>query len=140
MADDAIKQVFLAETKELLDNLENDIVHYEETKNAELIHAIFRYVHTLKGGSGMAGYDDVYQFTHALENVLDMVRNGTIPMNELLTDIVFASIDVIRLRLYTDEDESKVQEKFNLLQEKIKEIEQILQEKDKEQTPEEEKE
>ena len=66
MAEDAIRQVFLAETKELLENLENDIVSYEETKDPELIHSIFRYVHTLKGGSGMAGYDDVYQFTHAL--------------------------------------------------------------------------
>lgn len=133
MAEDAIRQVFLAETKELLENLENDIVRYEETKDHELIHSIFRYVHTLKGGSGMAGYEDVYQFTHALENVLDSVRNGVIPMNDLLADIVFASIDVIRLRLYSQEEtlnESNIQEKFNLLTTKISEIESILQKKE----------
>ncbi|MGB4268697.1 MAG: chemotaxis protein CheA [Spirochaetota bacterium] len=127
MADDAIKQVFLAETKELLENLENDIVRYEETKDPELIHSIFRYVHTLKGGSGMAGYDDVYQFTHTLENILDLVRNGMLPMNDLLADIVFASIDVIRLRLYSEEDPSKFEEKFAILQAKIHDIESILQ-------------
>ena len=130
MAEDAIRQVFLAETKELLENLENDIVRYEETKDHELIHSIFRYVHTLKGGSGMAGYEDVYQFTHALENVLDLVRNGVIPMNDLLADIVFASIDVIRLRLYSNEDTSKIQERFDLLSTKIAEIESILQKKE----------
>ncbi|HOM87846.1 MAG TPA: chemotaxis protein CheA [Spirochaetota bacterium] len=130
MAEDAIRQVFLAETKELLENLENDIVRYEETKDPELIHSIFRYVHTLKGGSGMAGYDDVYQFTHALENVLDSVRNGIIPMDDLLADIVFASIDVIRLRLYTDSDQQQMLEKFNLLQSKINDIETLLQKKE----------
>jgi two-component system chemotaxis sensor kinase CheA len=138
MADDAIKQVFLAETKELLENLENDIVRYEETKDPELIHSIFRYVHTLKGGSGMAGYEDVYQFTHALENILDSVRNGVLPMNDLLADIVFASIDVIRLRLYSEEDPSKFEEKFALLQAKINDIESILQIKE-EKTGEDEK-
>ncbi len=139
MADDAIKQVFLAETKELLENLENDIVRYEETKNTDLIHSIFRYVHTLKGGSGMAGYEDVYQFTHALENILDSVRNGVLPMNDLLADIVFASIDVIRLRLYSDEDALKTEEKFNLLKSKIADIESLLQMQEKEKTIEEEK-
>jgi len=143
MAEDAIRQVFLAETKELLENLENDIVRYEETKDHELIHSIFRYVHTLKGGSGMAGYEDVYQFTHALENVLDSVRNGVIPMNDLLADIVFASIDVIRLRLYSQEEtlnESNIQEKFNLLTTKIAEIESILQKKEEPAIPEEKEE
>lgn len=139
MADDAIKQVFLAETKELLESLENDIVRYEETKNLDLIHSIFRYVHTLKGGSGMAGYEDVYQFTHALENILDSVRNGVLPMNDLLADIVFASIDVIRLRLYSDEDPSKMEEKFNLLKSKIADVESLLQMKEEEKTVEEEK-
>ncbi|MBP8178632.1 MAG: chemotaxis protein CheA, partial [Spirochaetes bacterium] len=137
MAEDAIRQVFLAETKELLENLENDIVRYEETKDHELIHSIFRYVHTLKGGSGMAGYDDVYQFTHALENVLDSVRNGILPMDDLLADIVFASIDVIRLRLFTDSDQQQMLEKFNLLKSKINDIETLLQKKEQAETTEE---
>lgn len=127
MADDAIKQVFLAETKELLENLENDIVHYEETKEEGLIHSIFRYVHTLKGGSGMAGYDDIFSLTHALENILDSVRNGIIPFNELMADVIFASIDVIRLRLYDEVDEAKLQDRFELLKTKIQEIEAVLQ-------------
>ncbi|MGQ9844453.1 MAG: chemotaxis protein CheW [Spirochaetota bacterium] len=127
MADDAIKQVFLAETKELLENLENDVVQYEQAKDETIIHSIFRYVHTLKGGSGMAGYDDIFTLTHKLENVLDSVRNGIIPFNELMADVIFASIDVIRLRLYDEVDEAKLQGKFEILKTKIQEIEEVLQ-------------
>ena len=70
-----IKDVFLEESREILETLESDIVRLEEHYDRELIDNIFRYVHTLKGSSGIAGFNDLYEFAHQLENLLDLVRS-----------------------------------------------------------------
>ncbi|HMB21105.1 MAG TPA: chemotaxis protein CheA, partial [Spirochaetota bacterium] len=96
-----VREVFLEEAKEIIANLETDIVSLEEG-DSEIIHNIFRYVHTLKGSSGIAGYDDLSEFTHKLESLLDRVRSGELEVTDTLVDLMLNSIDFVKLVLFND--------------------------------------
>jgi two-component system chemotaxis sensor kinase CheA len=74
--DDALK-TFVIESRELLEAMEDALLKVEQSPNdADLINAIFRAAHTIKGSAGLFGFDHVVAFTHIAENVLDMVRSG----------------------------------------------------------------
>ncbi len=68
-------KVFLEETEEQIELLDNDIVRMEkEPDNDELIQEIFRAAHTVKGSSAMVGYTRMSELTHAMESLLDKLR------------------------------------------------------------------
>jgi len=72
--DDALK-TFVIESRELLENMEEALLKVEQAPDdGDLIAAIFRAAHTIKGSAGLFGLDHVVAFTHNAENVLDMVR------------------------------------------------------------------
>lgn len=72
--DDALK-TFVIESRELLESMEEALLKVEQAPDdSELIAAIFRAAHTIKGSAGLFGLDYVVAFTHNAENVLDMVR------------------------------------------------------------------
>ncbi|HDP80844.1 MAG TPA: chemotaxis protein CheA [Spirochaetes bacterium] len=102
----SIQEVFLKESAEILENLESDIVVLEEQWDQETINRVFRYIHTLKGGSGMAGYTPVYEFTHRLENLLDMVRSGALGRDRRLIDLLLDGMDWIRESLAGGSDDA----------------------------------
>ena len=65
-------QAFLEEAKELLAELEITLMEIEnDYNNGELLDRAFRAMHTIKGSSGMFGYEDVAMFTHDIETVYD---------------------------------------------------------------------
>ena len=101
MGDMGLTDVFLNESKEIIGNLETDIVSLEENKeNQEIINSIFRYFHTLKGSSGIAGFNIIYEFTHNLESLFDKVRSGDIKVSSDIIDILLESIDWIKWELF----------------------------------------
>ncbi|MCF8169221.1 MAG: Hpt domain-containing protein, partial [Rhodoferax sp.] len=77
--------VFIAESRELLEDMESSLLALEQTDHkTELINSIFRAAHTIKGSSGIFGLDHVVAFTHVVENVLDQVRAGRLPIGDEL--------------------------------------------------------
>jgi two-component system chemotaxis sensor kinase CheA len=102
---DEIKDIFLVESKELLEKLESDIVRLEEGFDQELFNNVFRYVHTLKGSSGVAGYDLVYEYAHQLENLMDLVRSKTIDISEDIIDILLESLDWFKIAIFGEGEE-----------------------------------
>ena len=73
--DDALA-TFIIEARELLEQMEEALLRIEQTPDdADTINAIFRAAHTIKGSSGLFGFDHVVAFTHVAENVLDKVRS-----------------------------------------------------------------
>ena len=97
---DQISSVFLDEANELLDNLEEQLLTLEdEPKNMEVISAVFRAMHTIKGSSGMFGFTAISSFTHEVESALDLVRNGTVPVTRTLIDLMLKTRDHIRTML-----------------------------------------
>ncbi|OWW21908.1 chemotaxis protein CheA [Noviherbaspirillum denitrificans] len=93
---DQALQTFIAESKELLEDMENALLAIEQTEDrSENVNAIFRAAHTIKGSSGLFGLDHIVSFTHVVENVLDHVRGGKLDINDQLVSLLLACGDHI---------------------------------------------
>lgn len=74
---DSAKQTFAQEAAELLEAMEDALLSLEDSPDdAELLHQVFRAMHTIKGTAGVFGYEPIVRFTHTAETVLDDVRSG----------------------------------------------------------------
>ncbi len=105
------KKDFLGEAEELLEELTADLQLLETSvkKNQvrpELINKLFREFHSLKGISGMLGFDRVSTFTHELENMLDHLRLGKAELTGRTVDLLFQSIDTLNRMLAEIQDDS----------------------------------
>ncbi|MEO5376983.1 MAG: chemotaxis protein CheA [Magnetococcus sp. DMHC-6] len=88
---------YTEEAYELLSELEDSLLELEESPgDQELIGRVFRAMHTIKGSGAMFGFDEVAAFTHEVETVFDMARNGTIRVTKELIDLTLAARDQIR--------------------------------------------
>jgi len=75
----AAVQAFLVEGRELAQELEQGLLSLEQghdPNDANLINAMFRAAHTIKGSAGIVGIDSLTRFTHKVEGLLDRVRSG----------------------------------------------------------------
>jgi two-component system chemotaxis sensor kinase CheA len=89
--------LFKEEAGELLADLETSLLELEKNPNdRELIARIFRAMHTIKGSGAMFGFDEVASFTHNVENIYDLVRNGKLAATKHLVDLTLAACDQIR--------------------------------------------
>jgi two-component system chemotaxis sensor kinase CheA len=89
---------FLAEAEELLEKLSQDLAELGEgiengDVNPDLINGIFRDAHSVKGLSGMFGFNDIAELAHHLETLLDKLRLGKVSLNGILLDILFETIE-----------------------------------------------
>ena len=102
--------VFLQEVDDHLQLLDEAIVRLEkEASNADLLQEIFRAAHTLKGSSGMMGVREMADLTHAMEDVLDRLRKGSLAVTPELVDVLLQSLDVLKAMrrcLVSEEEES----------------------------------
>lgn len=90
-------QVFFEESLEHLANMESGLLQLESAGNdPELINVIFRGAHSIKGGSGTFGFQDVAGFTHVMETLLDKVRSGTTGITPEIIAILLESVDALR--------------------------------------------
>lgn len=87
---DGAKQTFVIECRELLQEMETGLLKLEESPDdSDAINALFRAAHTIKGSAGIVGVETVEKFTHAIENLMERIRQGDI----------FPSPDLIELLL-----------------------------------------
>ncbi len=94
---DQQKEVFKEEAGELLAELENSLLELEESpEDKDLVAKVFRAMHTIKGSGAMFGFDDIAAFTHEVETVFDLVRNGAIPVTTELVNLSLGARDHIR--------------------------------------------
>jgi two-component system chemotaxis sensor kinase CheA len=76
---EAIKITFFQECDELLVDLENGLLAMQRGEaGSDTVNSVFRAVHSIKGGAGVFGFNDLVQFSHLLETVLDGLRGGKI--------------------------------------------------------------
>ncbi|WP_236234800.1 chemotaxis protein CheA [Pseudomonas tohonis] len=86
---DSVIGTFIAESRELLQQMEDALLQIEQSPDdPELINAIFRAAHTIKGSSGLFGFDSIVAFTHVAESVLDRVRAGELPFGADLSALM----------------------------------------------------
>lgn len=100
MSDDLNRQIFKEEAYDLLGELEGALLELEENpEDMDLVNQIFRALHTIKGSGSMFGFEDIAEFTHEVETVFDIVRNGELGVTPTLCSLALKSRDYIRLLL-----------------------------------------
>lgn len=104
MNSDNFVQIFIEEALELLGSLEDKLLELEENpESSDLISAVFRVMHTIKGSAGMVGLSNISTFTHKVETILEDVRAGKIKVNKGFIDYTLKSRDII-LDMIKDSD------------------------------------
>ena len=94
--DDAL-ETFIVECRELLEDMENALLGVERAdEKEEMVNAIFRAAHTIKGSSGLFSLDHIVAFTHVVESVLDRVRSGKLHIADQLVVVLLSCCDHIR--------------------------------------------
>jgi len=95
-ADEEILQDFLVEAGEILEQLSEQLVELENRPDdKDLLNAIFRGFHTVKGGAGFLQLDTLVELCHAAENVFDALRNGKRNVDSDLMDVVLQALDCV---------------------------------------------
>ena len=93
---DQLKQTFFEECSEALQQLESGLTEIREGGGSDdTINAVFRSVHSVKGGAGIFGFEDLVGFAHVFETVLDAMRSGKIAASHDSVDLLLSANDVL---------------------------------------------
>ncbi|MBW3164274.1 chemotaxis protein CheA [Ferrimonas balearica] len=94
--DDDILQDFLIEAGEILEQLQAQLVDLEQNPtDRELLNAIFRGFHTVKGGAGFLSLNAMVDVCHGAENIFDLLRNDKLSVSASLMDVVLNALDTV---------------------------------------------
>lgn len=94
--DQEILQDFIVESGEILEQLSEQLVDLETSPDdSELLNAIFRGFHTVKGGAGFLGLTPLVECCHSAENVFDTLRKGERELTHELMDIILSALDSV---------------------------------------------
>ena len=97
---DQYLQMFFDESAEYLQQLNENVLLLEEhPEDEEIINAVFRAAHSVKGMSATMGYERLTDLTHRMESILAKVRNKEMTINEFIIDTLFSGLDYIKLLL-----------------------------------------
>jgi two-component system chemotaxis sensor kinase CheA len=96
MASVQLRKVFVMESEDRLQQMEESLLHLEENpQDSEAINVIFRAAHTIKGSAGVVGLEAISSFMHVMENRLDKVRSGSIMVTSELVHLLLDCHDFI---------------------------------------------
>ena len=94
--DDEIVQDFLVEAGEILEKLNGQLVELEQMPDDyDLLNAIFRGFHTIKGGAGFLNLTALIDICHRAEDVFNALRQGTRRVDSILMDTILEVLDVV---------------------------------------------
>jgi len=95
--DDELLQDFLIEAGEILEQLTQQVVDLEKSPgDREIINAVFRGFHTIKGGASFLSLEPMVALCHRTEDVFNAIRNGEREVNSDVMDIVLPVIDILK--------------------------------------------
>lgn len=115
------KEVFIEEAREHIDTLTKSLLSLEkDPQNTELVNMLFRSAHTLKGCSGMMGYKDIQELTHAMEDVFDDLRKGRKPTSNLIS-VLLECADALSCRLENIQNMNEEEIAISVLLQKLQE-------------------
>ena len=91
-----ILAIFFQESAEGLDAMESGLLTLEASADREAINTIFRAAHSIKGGAATFGFTEISGFTHAVETLLDQMRDGSRPATSEAVQLLLQAVDVMR--------------------------------------------
>ncbi|WP_457612874.1 chemotaxis protein CheW [Methanocaldococcus sp.] len=93
-------EIFAEEAEEHIQTINECLLELEkDPSNLDLINQIFRSAHTIKGGARTVGLSHISDLTHHMEDILDYVRNGQIPVTSEIIDLLFKCLDALETML-----------------------------------------
>jgi two-component system chemotaxis sensor kinase CheA len=96
--DQELLEGFLAETTELLEKLDDDLITLEKASgDTDLMNRIFRSIHTIKGASSFLGFDLLVKVAHKTEDVLNRLRKGELVVTPEIMDVILEATDLVKL-------------------------------------------
>ena len=102
------KEIYAEESSEHLQSMNEALLSLEnEPGNSEHINVMFRAAHTLKGMSATMGYTNIAALTHAMENLMDRVRNNEIKLDNNAIDVLFECLDTLEKMAEEPENHSR---------------------------------
>ena len=119
-------ETFIAECKDLLADMEEALLTLEQhPDDEEAITAVFRAAHTIKGSAGVFGFDDIVEFTHVMESLLEEIRNGEVSIDsDLIALLLLCGDHVLELLAETMSENQSMSVEVRLtdtaLQERLK--------------------
>ncbi|TGL57332.1 chemotaxis protein CheA [Leptospira ognonensis] len=127
---------YVIESTELLGEMENILLEMEKKAPSEDdLNALFRAVHTIKGTSGMFGFDQTVKFTHKVENLLDDVRSGKVKFTKTLTDLLLKAKDHIDYLVVAEPKQNVTEARILIGKEILEGIQPFLSESTQETIP-----
>ncbi|HEX4461372.1 MAG TPA: chemotaxis protein CheA, partial [Polyangia bacterium] len=88
---------FLAESRENLDRLDQELVELEQNPDAQdILASIFRTIHTIKGTCGFFGFEKLGELTHAGESLLSKMRDGELRIDDRIAGALLKMVDAVR--------------------------------------------
>lgn len=91
-------KVFFEEVSEHLEEMESLLLDMDENDaDPDALNAIFRAAHSIKGGAGIFGFDDISSVTHILENLLDKLRNKELTLTRAMIDAFLSARDLLEV-------------------------------------------
>ena len=101
---DEMKETYIQEVNELLENLESSLLSLEDNPNDKSnIEQVFRVMHTLKGNSSMFGMTKIAEFVHDLETIYDQIRQGEMQLSKEILNKTLASFDHLNKLIFDSE-------------------------------------
>ncbi|PPE74077.1 chemotaxis protein CheA [Solimonas fluminis] len=98
--DDDIKRDFLQEAGELVQRLSEQLIELEKAPgDPELLNAVFRAFHTVKGGAGFLELHPLVELCHVTEDVCNGLRSGQVKLDSTMMDCLLQSLDQVQLML-----------------------------------------
>src|SRR5512136_2064818 len=97
--EDETLRLYVEESLEHLSNIENDLLAIESDGadiNEELVNKVFRAAHSIKGGAGFMGLNNIKELSHKMENVLGMIREREMVPNPEIVNILLLASDTLR--------------------------------------------
>jgi len=106
--DDQYLDAFIRESEEAITELNNSLLDLEsDPEDREAMDSIFRTAHTLKGNFGAMGFEDASDLAHAIEDLLDAMRQGEMEVTADRMDLIFAGVDMIEAIVSEIDDEGE---------------------------------
>jgi two-component system chemotaxis sensor kinase CheA len=114
--------VFFDESQEHLENMEQELMDLNlDNPDAEQLNSIFRAAHSIKGGSGIFGFDALTGLTHIMENLLDKARQGQVQLTTEIVNVLLQTVDILKLTLdayrnHQEVDQHKIDQGIEVLE------------------------
>jgi len=95
----SLRSAFQVEAADLLNEVDSSLLQLEANPDGEIIHRVFRAIHTLKGSGAMVGLERLSRFAHRVEEVFEAARDGELRVTPELTDLALRACDLLRVFL-----------------------------------------